>query len=106
MIIVGWASFVILWASRPASGLPAASSSARSAQWADVQQDAPPLGMARPQNVRGAYRSMRRDVIAMRAGAAIAAAPARWIAGRVRPGNSVVYTALSVCTQRDGTQVA
>jgi type IV secretion system protein VirB6 len=51
------------------------------------------LGAARPQNVRAAYRSMRRDVAAVGAGAAMGAravsVPARWVAQRVRPGNSV-----------------
>jgi type IV secretion system protein VirB6 len=51
------------------------------------------LGAARPQNVRAAYRSARRDVMAVGAGAAMGAravaAPAKWVAERVRPGNSV-----------------
>ena len=51
------------------------------------------VGAARPQNVRAAYRSARRDVMAVRAGAAMgaraAAVPAKWVADRVRPGNSV-----------------
>jgi type IV secretion system protein VirB6 len=51
------------------------------------------LGASRPQNVRAAYRSVRRDVMALRAGTAMgvraATLPARWIASRVRPGNSV-----------------
>jgi hypothetical protein len=45
--------------------------------------------MARPQNARAAYRSVRRDAMALRAGASMAAVPARWVAARVRPGNSV-----------------
>ena len=51
------------------------------------------VGAARPQNVRAAYRSARRDVMAVKAGAAMgaraAAVPAKWVADRVRPGNSV-----------------
>ena len=91
MIIVGGASFVILMqvpalASGLAGGVQLGTLGA--VGWT-FNRTRGTLGMARPQNVRGAYRSMRRDVIAMRAGAAIAAAPARWIAARVRPGNSV-----------------
>jgi hypothetical protein len=45
------------------------------------------LGAARPQNVR-AYRSVRRDVMAVKAGAAMVTravtAPAKWVADRVR----------------------
>jgi type IV secretion system protein VirB6 len=44
---------------------------------------------ARPQNMRAAARSVRRDVMAVRAGASAAAAPVRWVARQVRPGNSV-----------------
>jgi type IV secretion system protein VirB6 len=51
------------------------------------------LGATRPQNVRAAYRSVRRDVMAIRAGAAMGTravtVPAKWVADRVRPGNAV-----------------
>lgn len=91
MIIVGGASFVILMqvpalASGLAGGVQLGTLGA--VGWtANKARGA--LGMTRPQNIRAGYRSLRRDTMAVRAGASMAAAPARWIASRVRPGNSV-----------------
>ena len=91
MIVVGGASFVILMqvpalASGLAGGVQLGTLGA--VGWT-ANKARTALGMTRPQNVRAGYRSLRRDVMAVRAGVSVAAAPARWIAGRVRPGNSV-----------------
>lgn len=91
MIIVGGAAFIILLqvpalASGLAGGVQLGTLGAIG--WtANKLRGA--VGAARPQNVRSAYRSVRRDAMAMRAGASVAAAPARWVANRVRPGNSI-----------------
>ena len=47
------------------------------------------FGASRPQSIRSGYRSLRRDAMAVGAGSRAAAAPARWVAARVRPGNSI-----------------
>ena len=91
MIVVGGAAFVILMqvpalASGLAGGVQLGTLGA--VGWT-FNKARGAIGMARPQNMRGAYRSVRRDAMALRAGASMAAAPARWVAGRVRPGNSV-----------------
>jgi type IV secretion system protein VirB6 len=91
MIIVGGASFVILMqipalASGLAGGVQLGTLGA--VGWS-FNKARGAIGMARPQNARAAYRSVRRDAMALRAGASMAAVPARWVAGRVRPGNSV-----------------
>ena len=91
MIIVGGASFVILMqvpalASGLAGGVQLGTLGA--VGWS-FNKARGMLGAARPQSVRAGYRSVRRDAIAMRAGASTAMAPARWVSDRVRPGNSV-----------------
>jgi len=91
MIIVGGASFVILMqvpalASGLAGGVQLGTLGA--VGWT-FNKARGAVGMARPQSIRAGYRSVRRDAMALRAGASMAAAPARWVANRVRPGNSV-----------------
>lgn len=88
MIIVGGASFIVLMqvpalASGLAGGvqlgtLGAVGWTARKAGGA--------AGAARPQNVRSAYRSVRRDVAAVQTGAGMARNAASWAASRGRPG--------------------
>lgn len=95
MIIVGGAAFIILLqvpalASGLAGGVQLGTLGAIG--WAGSKLRGA-LGAARPQNVRSAYRSVRRDVTALRSGASAAAAPARWVANRVRGGNSVAKAA-------------
>ena len=95
MLIGGGAAFVVLMqvpsiASGLAGGVQIGTLGAIG--WASDKVGSA-LGASRPQNVRAAYRSVRRDVMALRAGAAMGARaatlPARWIADRLRPGNSV-----------------
>lgn len=91
MIIVGGASFIILLqvpalASGLAGGVQLGTLGAIG--WAGRQARGA-FGAARPQNIRSAYRSVRRDVQATKAGIGTAAAPARWVANRVRGGNSI-----------------
>jgi len=91
MIIVGGASFVILMqvpalASGLAGGVQLGTLGAVGWTYNKTRNA---LGMARPQSIRAGYRSARRDVMALRAGASMAPGTARWIANRVRPGNSV-----------------
>ena len=91
MIIVGGAAFIILMqipalASGLAGGVQLGTLGA--VGWVGNKMSGA-AGALRPQNLRASARSMRRDVMAVRAGAAAAAAPARWVASRVRPGNSV-----------------
>ena len=91
MIIVGGAAFIILMqvpalASGLAGGVQLGTLGAMG--WAGSKARGV-VGAGRPQNIRNAARSVRRDYMAMRAGATAAAAPARWVAARVRPGNSI-----------------
>jgi type IV secretion system protein VirB6 len=95
MIIVGGAAFIILLqvpalASGLAGGVQLGALGAIG--WAGTKVRGA-VGAARPQNIRSAYRSVRRDAMAIGAGASMAAAPARWVANRVRPGNSLSRTA-------------
>lgn len=95
MIIVGGAAFIILLqvpalASGLAGGVQLGTLGAIG--WAGNKVRGA-IGATRPQNVRAAYRSVRRDAMALRAGASMAAAPARWVANRVRPGNSIAKAA-------------
>ena len=94
MIIVGGAAFVILMqvpalASGLAGGVQLGTLGA--VGWT-FHKAGGMVGAVRPQNLRSNYRSARREVMAMRAGSALALAPARWIAARVRPGNSIRNT--------------
>jgi type IV secretion system protein VirB6 len=91
MIVVGGAAFIILMqvpalASGLAGGVQLGTLGA--VGWVGNKMRGA-ASAARPQNIRAAARSVRRDVMAVRAGASAAAAPARWVASRVRPGNSV-----------------
>lgn len=91
MIIVGGASFIVLMqvpalASGLAGGVQLGTLGA--VGWT-ARKAAGAVGAARPQNVRGAYRSVRRDVTAIKSGAGMAGNAASWAASRVRPGNSV-----------------
>ena len=94
MIIVGGASFVILMqvpalASGLAGGVQLGTLGAIG--WT-ANKARSMAGMARPQNMRTGYRSVRRDAVAMRAGFQALGAPDRWVAARLRPGNSVRNT--------------
>ena len=91
MIIVGGASFVILMqvpalASGLAGGVQLGTLGAIG--WT-ANKARSMAGMARPQNLRAGYRSVRRDAMAMRAGYQALGAPDRWVAASLRPGNSV-----------------
>ena len=91
MIIVGGASFIVLMqvpalASGLAGGVQLGTLGA--VGWT-AQKAGGAIGAARPQNVRSAYRSLRRDVTAVQSGAGMAHNAATWAASRVRPGNSV-----------------
>lgn len=95
MIIVGGAAFIILMqvpalASGLAGGVQLGTLGAIG--WVGNKARSA-IGTARPQNLRTAARSIRRDYMAVKAGASTAAAPARWVANRVRPGNSVAKAA-------------
>jgi len=94
MIIVGGASFVILMqvpalASGLAGGVQLGTLGA--VGWT-ANKARSMAGMARPQSLRAGYRSVRRDAVAMRAGWQTLGAPDRWVAARLRPGNSVRNT--------------
>lgn len=95
MLLMGGVTFVVLMqvpgiASGLAGGVQIGTLGA--AGWA-AGKTRGALGAARPQNIRAGYRSVRRDVAALGAGAAMGAravaVPARWVAQRVRPGNSL-----------------
>lgn len=91
MIIVGGAAFIVLMqvpaiASGLAGGVQLGTLGA--VGWVGNKMRGA-ASAARPQNIRAAARSVRRDVMAVKAGASATAAPARWVASRVRPGNSV-----------------
>jgi type IV secretion system protein VirB6 len=91
MIIVGGAAFIILMqvpalASGLAGGVQLGTLGAIG--WAGHKARSA-IGAARPHSIRNAARNVRRDYMAVRAGTSAAAAPARWVASRVRPGNSV-----------------
>lgn len=91
MIIVGGASFIVLMqvpalASGLAGGVQLGTLGA--VGWA-ARKAGGAVGAARPQNVRSAYRSVRRDVAAVQAGTGMARNAASWATSRVRPGNSV-----------------
>ena len=95
MIIVGGAAFIILMqvpalASGLAGGVQLGTLGAIG--WVGNKARSA-IGSARPQNLRTAARRIRRDYMAVKAGASTAAAPARWVANRVRPGNSVAKAA-------------
>ena len=95
MIIVGGASLIIVMqvtalASGLAGGVQLATLGAMG--WASNKARAA-LGAARPQNIRNTARSVRRDYMALKAGATTAALPVLWAADKVRPGNSVRRTA-------------
>lgn len=91
MIIVGGAAFIILMqvptlASGLAGGVQLGTLGAIG--WAGNKARSA-IGAARPQNIRNAARSVRRDYMAVKAGAHTAAAPARWVADRLRGSNSI-----------------
>lgn len=94
MIIVGGASFVILMqvpalASGLAGGVQLGTLGA--VGWS-FNKARSAMGMARPQAIRGSYRSLRRDAVAARTGWQMLGAPDRWVAQRLRPDNSVRNT--------------
>jgi type IV secretion system protein VirB6 len=94
MIVVGGAAFVILLqvpaiASGLAGGVQIGTLGAIG--WLGGKA-AGAAGAARPSNVRNSYRGLQRDAAALRAGASAAAAPIRWVASRVRGGNSIRKT--------------
>lgn len=95
MIIVGGASLIIVMqVTALASGLAGGAQIATLGAMGWVSNKVRNgMNAARPQNIRNAARSVRRDFMAIKAGANTAALPVQWAANKVRPRNSLRRTA-------------